>query len=130
MSACESGITGLELPDEMISLPSALLQAGVAGVIASQWVVDDLSTTILFARFYDLWRNEGIEPPIALNKAQIWLRDTSNREKRQYFSEAPLQNAAHILPQATADYLLNAISGLDQDYSHPYYWAGFSYTGT
>src|SRR5713101_6090956 len=33
LSACESGIPGTELPDEIVSLPTGLVQAGVAGVV-------------------------------------------------------------------------------------------------
>src|SRR5262249_52157032 len=31
LSACETGIPGTKLPDEIVSLPTALVQAGVAG---------------------------------------------------------------------------------------------------
>jgi tetratricopeptide (TPR) repeat protein len=37
LSACETGIAGLELADEVVSLPTGFFQAGAAGVIASFW---------------------------------------------------------------------------------------------
>jgi CHAT domain-containing protein len=77
LSACETGLPGLDNIDEVISLPIGLLQAGVAGVIASLWSVSDLSTMLLLTRFYDLWRKDGLEPAIALRQAQQWLRDAS-----------------------------------------------------
>jgi CHAT domain-containing protein/tetratricopeptide (TPR) repeat protein len=44
LSACETGIVGTDLPDEVVALPSALLQAGYGGVAASLWSVSDIST--------------------------------------------------------------------------------------
>jgi CHAT domain-containing protein len=35
LSVCETGLPGTQLPDEVVSLPTGLLQAGVAGVVAS-----------------------------------------------------------------------------------------------
>jgi CHAT domain-containing protein len=78
LSACETGLPGAKLPEEAVSLPSGLIQAGVAGVVGSLWVVDDESTANLMARFYDLWLEEKLEPPEALRQAQIWLRDSNS----------------------------------------------------
>lgn len=55
LSACETALPGVELPDEVVALPTGLLQAGVAGVVASQWSVPDLSTAMLMAEFYRRW---------------------------------------------------------------------------
>jgi CHAT domain-containing protein len=35
LSACETGIVGVDIPDEVVSLPVGLIQAGAAGVVAS-----------------------------------------------------------------------------------------------
>jgi hypothetical protein len=78
LSACETGLPGAKLPEEAVSLPSGLIQAGVAGVVGSLWVVDDESTANLMACFYDLWLKEELEPPEALRQAQIWLRDSDS----------------------------------------------------
>jgi CHAT domain-containing protein len=69
LSACETGLSGLDNIDEVVSLPIGLMQAGVAGVISSLWSVSDLSTMMLLTRFYDLWRKDGLEPAIALHQA-------------------------------------------------------------
>lgn len=76
LSACETGIPGLELIDEMISLPAGMMQAGIPGVIGSLWRVNEGSTAVLMASFYGYWRKEGKSPQEALRQAQIWLRDT------------------------------------------------------
>jgi CHAT domain-containing protein len=61
----------LKSPDEIISLPTSLMVAGIPTVIGSLWSVDDVSTAILMARFYEeLWRGERQEPLQALLAAQ------------------------------------------------------------
>jgi CHAT domain-containing protein len=116
LSACETGLPGAKLPEEAVSLPSGLIQAGVAGVVGSLWAVSDVSTALLMARFYDLWRKEGLEPPEALRQAQIWLRDSTNAEKEAFFR--------HALPELGATRRFQ-----DLDFAHPFYWAAFSYVG-
>ena len=117
LSACETGLQGIENADEAISLPTGLLQAGVAGIIASLWSVADLSTTVLLARFYDLWRENNIEPAAALHQAQQWVRNTTSQQKAKYF-------------QATNPDLYQNLILLPADhFAHPFYWAAFSYVG-
>jgi CHAT domain-containing protein len=110
LSACETGLAGIELADEAISLPTGLLQAGVAGVVASLWSVSDLSTMLLLVRFYDLWRNQNLPPAVALRQAQIWLRDSTEGELANYFG----------LLTPTPE---------KRTYAHPFHWGAFSYTG-
>ena len=110
LSACETGMIGIENADEAISLPTGLLQAGVAAVIASLWAVSDLSTMLLLTKFYDLWRNDGLPPDQALRQAQLWLRDSTAGEIASY--------GGFFTPTPS-----------DRSYAHPYYWAAFSYTG-
>ena len=88
LSACETGVPGTDLPDEVTHLPSAFLQAGAVGVVGSLWAVNDPATMMLMARFYDLWREEGTPPPQALRAAQVWIRDSANAEKKAYFEAA------------------------------------------
>jgi CHAT domain-containing protein len=75
LSACETGIPELELPDEVVSIPSALVEAGVAGIVASLWRIPDESTSILMAKFYEYWKHEHLHPAEALRRAQAWVRD-------------------------------------------------------
>lgn len=111
LSACERGIPGATLPDEVVSLPTGLLQAGVAGIAASLWSVADSSTMWLLTRFYHLWRNQGLQPSEALRQAQIWLRDTTEGEKCQ-----DLPDSFILTPG-------------DRLYTHPFHWAAFCYSG-
>jgi CHAT domain-containing protein len=111
LSACETGLSGVENADEAISLPTGLLQAGVAGTVASLWAVSDLSTRLLLVKFYELWREEKLPPDQALHQAQIWLRDSTDGEKEDFFP----------------DFI--ALDRSDRSFAHPYHWAAFSYTG-
>jgi CHAT domain-containing protein len=119
LSACETGLPGLDNIDEVVSLPIGLLQAGVAGVIASLWSVSELSTMLLLTRFYHLWRKDGVEPAIALRQAQQWLRDAS--------PAAIVAHCATFIPDLDQQKELKR--SLKLDYSHPFHWSAFSYTG-
>jgi CHAT domain-containing protein len=81
LSACETGIPGTKLPDEVVSLPSAFIRAGFAGAIGSLWTVRDDSTALLMTSFYQLWREKGMPPAQALAQAQKELRE---QEKFQH----------------------------------------------
>ena len=131
LSACETGIPGMELPDEIVSLPAGLMQAGSAGVVSSLWSVYDLSTAMLMARFYELWRNKGLEPHEALRQAQIWMRDTSSKEKAEYFKqESDPDTGASRLTRSVGRQLGIKAQLKDPDfYQHPAHWAAFQYTG-
>jgi CHAT domain-containing protein len=80
LSACLTNVTGAAMPNEMVGLPSAFIELGFAGVIASAWQVDDLATTYLMTALYHYWRQDGHEPVVALNRAQRWLRTATHAE--------------------------------------------------
>ncbi len=74
LSACQTGLPGMDLPDEVVGLPAGWLQAGAAGVVASLWPVSDAATVALMTKFYELHLLDGLEPGQALWLAQRWLR--------------------------------------------------------
>jgi CHAT domain-containing protein/tetratricopeptide (TPR) repeat protein len=110
LSACETGLIGIENLDEVTSLPTGLLQAGVAGVIASLWSVSDHSTMALLVKFYELWHEQKLTFNEALRQSQIWLRDSTEGEI------ARLVGFRTRTPQ-------------DRPFIHPYHWSAFTYTG-
>jgi hypothetical protein len=112
LSACETNITDSSIPNELVGLPSALIQIGFAGVVAAAWKVDDLATAYLMTEFYRLWCEEGVEPVVALNGAQVWLRSATRGQLK-----AALPNLEPGGGPAEAPY------------RHPRYWAAFAYTG-
>ncbi|MER7642559.1 CHAT domain-containing protein [Streptomyces sp. NPDC126522] len=69
LSACGTAVTGDALPDEVVGLPTALIQAGLHGVIATQWMCFDNFTAPLMTEFYRWWL-VGTHPSVALARAQ------------------------------------------------------------
>ncbi|SEL48838.1 CHAT domain-containing protein [Nitrosovibrio tenuis] len=80
LSACETGVTSTNAPAEAIGLPAAFMGAGASGVISTLWTVDDRSTTFLINKFYELHRNNNMDPPKALAQAQNWLRTATYQD--------------------------------------------------
>ena len=123
---------GTKLPDEVVALPTALAQAGFAGVAASLWSVADVSTAMLMERFYRLWRTDGLAPALALREAQRWLRDTTNREKADYFRrDVPALSAGRMPEMVAASFFNEATERRPggRDFAHPFWWAAFYLTG-
>jgi CHAT domain-containing protein len=129
LAACETGIPGTQIIDEVVSLPAGMMQAGVPGIIGSLWIVSDISTMLLVARFYNLWKSKDsqLSPAEALRQAQIWLRDTTNQEKRDYLHSTALIPGAAA--RSASDHLLLEFPQHERSFAHPYYWAAFGYTG-
>jgi CHAT domain-containing protein len=131
LSACETLPPGTDLPDEVVSLPTGLLQAGVGGVVASMWAVPDRATAMLMTEFYRRWRWSKLTPAGALRKAQQWLRDTTNGEKIEEYRRA-LAEGAGWLPARASDDLLLALEFQDpaaREQEGLAAWAGFAYVG-
>ena len=81
MSACETGLYDISRkPDEFVGLPATFMQLGATGVLSTLWQVDDLATTLLMAKFYDLHLDQKLSPATALRQAQAWLRTASKAE--------------------------------------------------
>lgn len=134
LSACETGLVGTRLPDEAVALPAALVQAGFAGVVASLWSVSDLSTAMLMEYFYHLWQEKKLEPDLALQQTQRWVRDSTNAEKKAHFRRdlRPAPHTALKMSGTVAGLFLDHLNelGLDQcAFQHPFWWAAFSLTG-
>ncbi|MDM8560201.1 CHAT domain-containing protein [Candidatus Parabeggiatoa sp. HSG14] len=129
LSACETGIPGIELPDEVVNLPAGLLQAGVAGVVASLWSVSDMSTALLMTKFYQnvttLWQEQGTQASIApaLQKAQCWLRDATKQELQEWANQLSLSPAQRMQFMV----LFNTMP--ERPFSSPFYWAAFCAIG-
>ena len=123
LSACETGAIGDELPDEVTSIASGMLQSGASAVISSLWAVPDVSTAVLMSRFYYLWRHEARPAAVALRDAQRWMRDSNNG-----------QIAAFLRANVPAEIVHEMAKRLDNDpsgaaFGHAVCWAAFTYAG-
>jgi CHAT domain-containing protein len=78
LSACETGLIDLNsISDEYIGLPSGFLFAGSPSVVSSLWTVNDLSTSFLMIKLYEILfdENQQVSVPVALKQAQNWLQN-------------------------------------------------------
>ena len=131
LSACQTGLTEFQrVPDEVIGLPAGFLQAGVPGVVATLWPVNDRSTAVLMAEFYRLLLAERQDPATALRSACGHLRDATARDLAEWFERRYDDSGGTDLAayEATAD-LRSRPDPTDQPYADPVYWAGFVYSG-
>jgi CHAT domain-containing protein len=125
LSACETGwIDVTNISDEYIGLPSGFLLAGSSSVVSSLWNVDDLSTSLLMIKFYQNLK-AGLTVTVALNQAQIWLRDATTAELQEWASQLKL------IPELSRqiDKELDIFDFDEQPFQDPYWWAAFCAIG-
>jgi CHAT domain-containing protein len=94
LSGCQSLVgTGQHDRGEYLGFSQVLLAAGAGSVVASLWDVDDESTALLMERFYEnltgrfdglrRGRSGPLPRAVALQEAQLWLRDFTDAAGRQ-----------------------------------------------
>jgi CHAT domain-containing protein/tetratricopeptide (TPR) repeat protein len=152
LSACESGLHEIyDAPDEFIGFPGAFMAMGAGAVLGTLWPVNDLASTLLVARFYELHRRRELPPPTALRQAQLWLRDARRSELVAYVETAAqdrrLDSAQTQQMKAAiamvgvgleAERFFDGIpepptelpngdrkSDSERPFAHPIYWGGF-----
>jgi CHAT domain-containing protein/tetratricopeptide (TPR) repeat protein len=132
LSACETGIIDPATSHvEYIGLPSGFLYAGSSNVVASLWTVNDLSTTFLMIKLYEnlnqqLKETNGLNVPIALRDAQIWLKQVDKVQLKEWLVNIPLRDPLH---KAQLKDWLRKPDPNPQPFQSPYYWAGFCAIG-
>ena len=128
LSACETGLTDFRsIGDEYIGLPSGFLYAGSANVVSSLWAVDDLSTTFLMIKFYqNLLPADSIA--IALNQAQLWLRQVTKVELFNWIDRLSLGPAQQVLVESWTD-KQRLVADSTRLFHSPYHWAAFCALG-
>lgn len=149
LSACETGLSDTDrrnAPEEFVSLPGALLEAGARAVIGTIWEVDDLSTMIFMYSFYNIYCHEKETIAGALTKARRWLKNLSNVEARQllntwgtdWYQQYEKTKDSGDMDKAKYAYgqhqrLRKAIAQVKsmetKPFQHPYYWAVYQAVG-
>ncbi|WP_449416995.1 CHAT domain-containing protein [Phormidium nigroviride] len=137
LSACETGLTSTkDLLEEFIGLSSSFLAVGATYVVSTLWSVEDISSTLIMVKFYQLLFAEKLTPPTALKKAQDWLRTATCDLLIKWYNELipAVSNSRRCrgnLEGLRAQVVKEAEEkGLDyQPYSDCYHWAGFIITG-
>lgn len=127
LSACETGLIDFRnISDEYIGLSSGFLYAGACNVVSSLWRVNDLSTAFLMIRFYQNLQ-QGLAVALALNQAQLWLKNLSKGDLETWIEENKLQ-----LKPAVRMSFRHHLYKLEEDaqpFKSPFYWAAFSAIG-
>ena len=115
LSACETAI-GNE--DAEYGFAGLAMQAGVKSALASLWSIDDAGTVLLMSGFYQQLKSTPIKSA-ALRQAQIDLlrEKVSLAGNRIKGLDVEINLPVTITKQA------------EQNFSHPYYWAGFTIIG-
>lgn len=65
---------------DYVGLPAAFLKAGVASVVATLWLIDELAAVTLMRFFYEALLGGKVPPARALTLAQRRLREATAQE--------------------------------------------------
>jgi CHAT domain-containing protein len=129
LSACDTARGTRTGGDDVLGLSRGLIASGAKAAIVSLWPVNDASTALFMGHFYQQLK-AGATPAKALWSAQVYLAQMDQTQQ-----SAALRSLEQVLPDTTRSVrdLVGlpdkAREGVDLNYSHPYYWAGFILIG-
>jgi len=109
LAACLTDVAETDY-DEAVTLATAFLSAGAAGVVAARWKVAEDHTALFMAAFHHYLNTTERYPAQALRSAQVWMLD-------------PGREPPGPLPTVLRDETARA------DLADPVAWAGFAYQG-
>jgi CHAT domain-containing protein len=139
LSTCENIVTFEKSPDEVMNFASAFLAAGTSCCVGTLWPVKDTAAALFTVKFFELHLNAAatqdpseaaarppeVNPAIALQRAQLWLRNLTAAGDREFFSRYPrlgkLFNDFIYLPGTRWEG--------DHPFGHPRYWAPYMAVG-
>jgi CHAT domain-containing protein/uncharacterized protein HemY len=127
LSACQTALAGPRQDGiEIASTAYHFLNRGAQSVMASLWLVNDGSTSLLMQQFYKNLANGTSEKPMtkaeALRQAQLSMLQGKVTAK-----DAPAGTRLGVVPKPEAQ--TTAANSRSPDFSHPYYWAPFILIG-
>lgn len=124
LSACETGLTDTtKQSDDCIGLATGFLYAGSQGVLSSLWSVDDFATAYLMIKFYENLATADMA--VALNTAQIWLRDATQSKLLEWIGELKLDSESTQRIKG----FLESYKPDKKPFESPFYWAAFCAIG-
>jgi CHAT domain-containing protein len=129
LSACETGLTDFRnFSDEYISLPYGFLLAGSTNVVSSLWTVSATATALLMIKFYEELQQQN-QIAVALNTAQIWLRNTTVQGFQNWLSQSQLAKAWQRELRNHFHKISAEQGATAKPFEKPYYWAAFCAIG-
>jgi CHAT domain-containing protein len=114
LASCLTDVTEADY-DEALTLATAFIAAGSAGVVAARWSVPEAATALCMAAFHQFLNETGDDPAGALRRAQLWMLDPDRK-----------------VPESWPDILRQeaALDGPDgPNLTSTETWAGFAYQG-
>jgi CHAT domain-containing protein len=128
LSACESGRTRVFGGDEPVGLTRAFLSAGAASVLATLWLVNDLSTRLIVERFYDALLEPADESDGPWRKARA-LQQALLAVRRATVGELTGHGDATIADRVRAIAADRNLTENDAPFADSHYWAAFVLIG-
>ncbi|GLF93393.1 CHAT domain-containing protein [Streptomyces yaizuensis] len=86
LSACETDLSRRD-HDEALTLATAFVARGARDVVGSRWTVPDNASAVLMAVFHHLVAVDGLSPPDALCRAQLWMLNPARRPPPSFRGE-------------------------------------------
>jgi CHAT domain-containing protein len=124
LSACETGLTDTtKQSDDCIGLATGFLYAGSQGVLSSLWSVDDFATAYLIIKCYENLATADMA--VALNSAQIWLRDATQSKLLEWIGELKLDSESTLSIKG----FLESYDSDEKPFESPVFWAAFCAIG-
>jgi len=121
--------------DEFVGLPAGFMLAGVPCVVSSLWSVPEISTALLMERFYSNHITQGMDVPMSLQDAQLWVRDLTSKQVADYVEKCYQSGkwegkSKEAIERYRKQYLeMTEESQNQKPFQHPYYWAAFTVNG-
>ncbi|MDY7023150.1 MAG: CHAT domain-containing protein, partial [Cyanobacteriota bacterium] len=122
LSACRTALGNNQEAETEMGFAGLAYRAGVKSALASLWRVSDLGTLGLMVEFYEQLKSSPIKAE-ALRKAQLALLRGEVRMEGDSLQQT-LRSTSLPTPLTLSQ------STSTQDFSHPYYWAGFTMIGS
>lgn len=131
LSACESGLYGLDsLSTEFIGLPSAFIQAGARGVLATLWPTLDKPSFLMLSKFHEVYARGDRSAARALQRAQVWLKSSTIRDFIQKVEQWASDDVEQVANYQSLLQELRAEPLDKRRYANPMYWSGVVYFGS
>lgn len=131
LSACKTARLKLAGRSTPLGIVPSLFEGGASTVIATFWEVNDLSTALVAARFYDNWLVRKLPKLDSLIEAMQWVRLMPADQARR-IAEHPVDIRAVRSPTsvlAGLKKIFGPSNQISRPFTQEYYWGPFALYG-